>query len=126
MDDGSRATNASAGAQDAKALSSAAAPGPTWIRSLDVLRGVGVLGVLATHTQLFAYPDLARWNPTAHLFHYATAVLTGPGSGMGAPHSRSTAIRLRRASWSSARASSGELPVPRGPLTSPNSGWRAI
>ena len=35
------------------------------IRSLDVLRGVGVLGMLATHIQLFAFPGLARWNPTA-------------------------------------------------------------
>ena len=66
MDDESRATNASAGVQDAKALSSAAAPGPPRIRSLDVLRGVGVLGMLATHIQLFAYPSLARWNPTAY------------------------------------------------------------
>ena len=49
-----------------------------------------------------------------------------PGSGIGVPHSRRTAIRLRRASRSSARASSGESPVPRGPETSPNSGWRAI
>jgi uncharacterized protein len=36
------------------------------IRSLDVLRGVGVLGMLATHIQLFAFPSLARWNPTAY------------------------------------------------------------
>jgi uncharacterized protein len=64
--DESCATNASAGAQGSKALSSAAAPGPTRIRSLDVLRGVGVLGMLATHIQLFAYPSLARWNPTAY------------------------------------------------------------
>jgi uncharacterized protein len=35
------------------------------IRSLDVLRGVGVLGMLATHIQLFAFPSLTRWNPTA-------------------------------------------------------------
>src|SRR5437867_12329749 len=66
MDDKSLATNASTGAQDAKALSNAAAPGPTRIRSLDVLRGVGVLGMLATHIQLFAFPSLARWNPTAY------------------------------------------------------------
>jgi len=38
----------------------------TRIRSLDVLRGVGVLGMLATHIQLFAFPSLARWNPTAY------------------------------------------------------------
>jgi uncharacterized protein len=31
-----------------------------------VLRGVGVLGMLAVHIQLFAYPSLARWNPTAY------------------------------------------------------------
>ena len=66
MADESRATNASTGAQDARALSSAAAPGPTRIRSLDVLRGVGVLGMLAIHIQLFAYPSLTRWNPTAY------------------------------------------------------------
>jgi len=36
------------------------------IRSLDVLRGVGVLGMLAVHMQLFAFPSLARWNPTAY------------------------------------------------------------
>jgi len=38
----------------------------TRIRSLDVLRGVGVLGMLAVHIQLFAFPSLARWNPTAY------------------------------------------------------------
>ncbi len=31
-----------------------------------MLRGVGVLGMLATHIQLFAFPVLARWNPRAH------------------------------------------------------------
>jgi uncharacterized protein len=36
------------------------------IQSLDVLRGVGVLGMLAVHIQLFAYPSLARWNPMAY------------------------------------------------------------
>ena len=66
MDDGSLATNASPGAQDSKALSSAAALGPARIKSLDVLRGVGVLGMLAVHIQLFAFPSLARWNPTAY------------------------------------------------------------
>ena len=66
VDDESLVPNASAGAQDAKAPSSAAVPGPTRIRSLDVLRGVGVLGMLATHIQLFAYPSLARWNPNAY------------------------------------------------------------
>ena len=65
MDDGSLATNAS-GAQGSKALSSAAAQGPTRIRSLDVLRGIGVLGMLTTHIQLFAFPSLARWNPTVY------------------------------------------------------------
>jgi uncharacterized protein len=57
---------AAAAAQSCKAVSSTAAPGPTRIRSLDVLRGVGVLGMLATHIQLFAFPSLARWNPTAY------------------------------------------------------------
>src|SRR5918992_5643705 len=36
------------------------------IASLDVLRGLGVLGMLAAHIQLFAFPSLARWNPTAY------------------------------------------------------------
>jgi len=36
------------------------------IASLDVLRGVGVLGMLAVHIQLFAFPVLARWNPAAY------------------------------------------------------------
>jgi uncharacterized protein len=36
------------------------------IRSLDALRGAGVLGMLAVHMPLFAYPSLARWNPTAY------------------------------------------------------------
>ena len=36
------------------------------INSLDVLRGVGVLGMLAVQIQLFAFPSLARWNPTAY------------------------------------------------------------
>ena len=66
MNDGSLATNASAGAQDSEALSGAAAQGSTRIRSLDVLRGVGVLGMLAVHIQLFAFPSLARLNPTAY------------------------------------------------------------
>ena len=66
MDDGSLATDASPGAQDSKALSRAAPRGPARILSLDVLRGVGVLGMLAVHIQLFAFPSLARWNPTAY------------------------------------------------------------
>jgi len=33
---------------------------------MDVLRGVGVLGMMAVHIQLFAAPSLARWNPTAY------------------------------------------------------------
>jgi uncharacterized protein len=36
------------------------------IKSLDVLRGVGVLGMLGVHIQLFAFPSLARWKPTAY------------------------------------------------------------
>ena len=39
---------------------------PARIASLDVLRGVGVMGMLAVHIQLFAFPSLARWNPTAY------------------------------------------------------------
>jgi uncharacterized protein len=38
----------------------------TRIRSLDALRGVGVLGMLAVHIQLFAFPSVARWNPTVY------------------------------------------------------------
>jgi uncharacterized protein len=66
VDNGSLATNASPGAPDSKALNSAVVQVPTRIRSLDVLRGVGVLGMLAVHIQLFAFPSLARWNPTAY------------------------------------------------------------
>jgi len=66
VDDRSPATNASPGAQDSNAPSRARSDRPTRIRSLDVLRGVGVLGMLATHIQLFAFPSLARWNPTAY------------------------------------------------------------
>jgi uncharacterized protein len=47
-------------------MSPAVRQGPARIASLDVLRGVGVLGMLAIHIQLFAYPSLARWNPTAY------------------------------------------------------------
>ena len=65
-DDESLATDAFPEAQDSKALSSSAAQRPARIRSLDVLRGVGVLGMLAVHIQLFAFPMLARWNPTAY------------------------------------------------------------
>ena len=43
-----------------------AAQGRARIKSLDALRGVGVLGMLAVHMQLFAFPSLARWNPTAY------------------------------------------------------------
>ena len=39
---------------------------PARVASLDVLRGVGVLGMLAVHIQLFAFPSLARWNPTGY------------------------------------------------------------
>src|SRR5215831_17301679 len=58
--------NVSSGPLNSTELSSAAAQAPTRIRSLDALRGVGVLGMLAVHIQLFAYPSLARWNPTAY------------------------------------------------------------
>jgi len=66
VDNGSLATNTTPGAQESKTPSSAAAQEPTRIGSLDVLRGVGVLGMLAVHIQLFAFPSLARWNPTAY------------------------------------------------------------
>ena len=36
------------------------------IRSLDVLRGVGVLGMLATHISLFAFPSIVRSHPAAY------------------------------------------------------------
>jgi uncharacterized protein len=48
------------------AQSRAAGQARARIQSLDVLRGVGVLGMLAVHIQLFAFPSLARWNPTAY------------------------------------------------------------
>jgi uncharacterized membrane protein YeiB len=54
------------GAPDSKALSRAVVPGPPRIRLLDVLRGVGVLSMLTVHIQLFVFPMLARWNPTAY------------------------------------------------------------
>jgi uncharacterized protein len=66
VDNGSLATNASLGAQNSEALISAAVQGPARIKSLDVLRGIGVLGMLAVHIQLFAFPSVARWNPTAY------------------------------------------------------------
>ncbi len=56
---------ASGGSQSSEPLSESSGPAASRIRSLDVLRGVGVLGMLATHIQLFAFPSLARWNPTA-------------------------------------------------------------
>ena len=40
--------------------------GTVRVKSLDALRGAGVLGMLAIHIQLFAFPSLARWNPTAY------------------------------------------------------------
>jgi uncharacterized protein len=39
---------------------------PPRISSLDALRGVGILGILAVHVQLFASPMAARANPTVH------------------------------------------------------------
>jgi uncharacterized protein len=65
-DDESLATDVFPEAEASKALSSSAAQRPARIRSLDVLRGVGVLGMLAVHIQMFAFPMLARWNPTAY------------------------------------------------------------
>ena len=47
-------------------MSSATVQAQTRIRSLDALRGVGVLGMLAVHIQLFAFPSVARWNPTVY------------------------------------------------------------
>jgi len=47
-------------------MSSATVQPQTRIRSLDALRGVGVLGMLAVHIQLFAFPSVARWNPTVY------------------------------------------------------------
>jgi len=62
----SSSTDASAEEQDCKPLSTAEGYAAARIRSLDVLRGVGVLGMLAVHIQIFAYPMLARLNPTAY------------------------------------------------------------
>jgi uncharacterized protein len=56
---------AAGGSQSSEPLSESSGLAAARIRSLDVLRGVGVLGMLATHIQLFAFPSLARWNPTA-------------------------------------------------------------
>ncbi len=36
------------------------------IKSLDVLRGVAMLGILVVDVQVFAFPSLVRWNPTAY------------------------------------------------------------
>lgn len=66
MDDGTLAPNASLEPRNPPALGQAAVQGRGRIMSLDVLRGVGVLGMLAVHMQLFAFPSLARWNPTAY------------------------------------------------------------
>ena len=60
------ATNTPADGQHSEPVSHPAAQGPPRIASLDVLRGVGVLGMLAVHIQMFAYPMLARLNPTAY------------------------------------------------------------
>jgi uncharacterized protein len=38
----------------------------TRINSLDVLRGVAILGILTINVQVFAFPWLVRWNPTAY------------------------------------------------------------
>ena len=62
----SRAKNRHRGAEGSKGLNVAAAQETNRIWSLDVLRGVGVLGMLAVHIQLFAYPSLTRWNPTGY------------------------------------------------------------
>ena len=66
MAEASSSTDASAEEQDCKPLSTAEGHAAARIRSLDVLRGVGVLGMLAVHIQIFAYPMLARLNPTAY------------------------------------------------------------
>jgi uncharacterized protein len=42
------------------------APSASRIIALDVLRGAGILGILAVHIQLFAMPVAARGNPTVH------------------------------------------------------------
>src|SRR5437867_12325750 len=52
--------------RDPTVLRNTAVRQSTRIKSLDVLRGVGVLGMLAVHIQLFAFPSLARWNPSAY------------------------------------------------------------
>jgi len=52
--------------QNPAVLRNTAVQESTRIQSLDILRGVGVLGMLAVHIQLFAFPSLARWNPTAY------------------------------------------------------------
>jgi len=66
VDDESPATNTAQELHEFKVSRDPARYGPTRIISLDVLRGVGVLGMLAVHIQLFAFPSLARWNPSAY------------------------------------------------------------
>lgn len=63
---GSLSTDASRQAGIPLVPSRAAGQGRPRIQSLDVLRGLGVLGMLSVHVQLFAFPSLARWNPTAY------------------------------------------------------------
>lgn len=53
-------------AADGTARSMAGHQSTRRIAPLDALRGVAVLGMLVVHIQLFAYPSLARWNPTAY------------------------------------------------------------
>ena len=66
VDDEPLDANAPADARDPRPLSSTAAPESPRIWSLDVLRGIGVFGMLAIHVPLYAFPGAAYWNPTAY------------------------------------------------------------
>lgn len=65
-EDGSPTAEPSARALDCEPQPHALGQGAERIRSLDVLRGAGVLGMLVVHIQIFAYPMLSRLNPTAY------------------------------------------------------------
>jgi uncharacterized protein len=66
VNDGPPDVSVTGQAEDRERMGGATAPRRSRIASIDILRGVGVLGMLAVHIQLFASVSLARWNPTAY------------------------------------------------------------